>query len=265
MARIHPTALVDPRAELHESVAVGPFCTVGADVVVGAGSRLVSHVVLDGPTVIGARNTIYPFASVGLAPQDKKYTGEPTRLEIGDDNVIRESVTLHRGTASGAGVTRIGSRILIMAYAHVAHDCVVEDDVIMANAATLAGHVKVGRFAILGGLAAVHQFTRVGAHAMIGGGSVVLQDVAPYAIGHGNPFTVSSVNVEGLRRRGFSSTAIHAIRDAYRTVFRASLTLKDARARLESTAAAEETPEDVRRALAPLIDFLGVPGRGLAR
>ncbi|MFN3629890.1 MAG: acyl-ACP--UDP-N-acetylglucosamine O-acyltransferase, partial [Casimicrobiaceae bacterium] len=249
MAHIHPTALVDPQAELHESVEVGPFCAVGPDVVIGAGSRLISHVVLGGPTVIGARNTIYPFSSVGLAPQDKKYAGEPTRLEIGDDNVIRENVTLHRGTAGGTGVTRIGSRTLIMAYAHVAHDCVVEDDVIMANAATLAGHVSVGRFAILGGLTGVHQFTRIGAHAMVGGGSIVLQDVAPYVIGHGNPFSVSGINLEGLRRRGFSRAAIQAIRDAYRTVFRASLTLKDALAQLESSAAAAESSEEVRMAL----------------
>lgn len=265
MPRIHPTALVDPRARLHESVEIGPFCIVGSEVEVGAGSRLISHVVLDGPTVIGARNTIYPFASVGLAPQDKKYAGEPTRLEIGDDNVIRENVTLHRGTASGAGVTRIGSRVLIMAYAHVAHDCVVEDDVIMANAATLAGHVTVGRFAILGGLAAVHQFTRIGAHAMVGGCACVLQDVAPYAIGHGNPFSVSGVNVEGLRRRGFTREAIGTIRDAFRTVFRSSLTLKDALAELEAMTQSRERPEDARAALTPLIEFLRAPGRGLAR
>jgi len=263
MTRIHPTAIVDPTARIADGVEIGPFCTVGACVDIGAGCRLVSHVVVEGPTVMGARNTVYPFASIGLAPQDKKYAGEATRLEIGDDNTIREGATLHRGTATGSGVTRIGSRILFMAYAHVAHDCVVEDDVIMANAATLAGHVQVGRFAILGGLAAVHQHTRIGRHAMVGGCSCVLQDVAPYAIGHGNPFAVSSVNVEGLKRRGFSRAAIAAIREASRVVFRAGLTLRDAIAALE--AMHERADDEVRSALLPLIEFLRTPGRGLAR
>ncbi|MCS6997159.1 MAG: acyl-ACP--UDP-N-acetylglucosamine O-acyltransferase [Casimicrobiaceae bacterium] len=263
MARIHPTAIVEASVELEENVEIGPYCRVGPHVRIGRDSRLISHVIVEGPTVLGARTTIHPFACVGVAPQDKKYRGEPTRLEIGDDTTIRECATVSRGTLGGAGVTRIGARVLLMAYTHVAHDCVVEDDAILANAATLAGHVTVGRYAILGGLAAVHQFTRVGAHAMVGGCSCVLQDVAPYALGHGNPFSVTSVNVEGLKRRGFSREAIAALREAYRIVFRSGLTLTEALKRLAERAAQADC--DVRAALEPLIEFLQVPGRGLAR
>ena len=202
MSTTHALSLVHPNAMLAEDVEIGPFCTVGAHVTIGAGSKLISHVVIDGDTTIGARNTFYPYASIGLAPQDKKYAGEPTRLVIGDDNVFRENCTIHRGTVLDKGVTTIGSRILFMAYAHVAHDCVVGDDVILANGATLAGHVHMDAFAILGGVSAVHQFCRVGAHAMIGGCACVTQDIAPYVLGTGNPFSVSSVNLEGLKRRG---------------------------------------------------------------
>ncbi len=263
MPSIHPTAIVDPSAELADSVEIGPFCRIGPGVALGPDCRLISHVVLEGPTRIGARNIIHPFACVGVAPQDKRYAGEPTRLEIGEDNTIRESVTISRGTVAGGGVTRLGSRLLIMAYAHIAHDCVVEDDVIMANAATLAGHVVVGQHAILGGLAAVHQFTRVGAHAMIGGCACVTQDVAPYALGHGNPFSVASVNVRGLERRGFSAAAIAALRRAYKTLFRSGLTLREAIAAIETQAAS--APADVGPALIILLDFIRAPGRGLAR
>lgn len=263
MPRIHPHSIVHPDAQLADDVEIGPFCTVGAGVRIGAGSRLVSHVVVDGDTTIGNRNKFYPFCSIGLESQDKKYADEPTRVVIGDDNSFRESCTVHRGTVQDQGVTAIGSRGLFMAYAHVAHDCVVGDDVILANAATLGGHVKIGNWAILGGLAGVHQFCRIGEHAMVGGASCVLQDVAPYALGQGNPFTVSTVNAEGLKRRGFSAEAIVAVRNAHKIVFRNGLTLKEAIASLEAEAGAGES--DAATALAPLIAFLKTPGRGLAR
>jgi UDP-N-acetylglucosamine acyltransferase len=263
MAKIHAYAIVDANAKLADDVEVGPFCTIGANVTIGPGSKLISHVAIDGETTIGARNTFYPFASIGLAPQDKKYAGEPTRLVIGDDNVFRESCTIHRGTAQDRGVTTIGSRVLAMAYAHVAHDCNVGDDVILANAATLAGHVDIDEFAIVGGLAAVHQFSRVGAHAMIGGCACVLQDVAPYALGNGNPFTVSGVNLEGLKRRGFDADAIAAVRAAHKTIWRSGKVL--AEAKIDLQALYDESNDSAKRVLKPLIDFLAVSGRGLAR
>jgi UDP-N-acetylglucosamine acyltransferase len=263
MASVHATAIVSPGATLADDVEIGPFCTVGANVVIGAGSRLISHVVMDGHTTIGERNTFFPFASIGLAPQDKKYANEPTRLVIGDDNVFRESCTIHRGTTQDQCVTTLGSRILVMAYAHVAHDCVVADDVILANAATLAGHVKVGAHAIVGGLAAVHQFCRVGAHVMIGGCACVTQDIAPYVLGHGNPFSVSGVNLEGLKRRGFDADAIAAVRSAHKTVWRSGQVLAEAKVELQKQHDASN--ESGKAALKPLIDFLAVSGRGLAR
>ncbi len=263
MARIHPTAIVAPTAELAPDVEVGPFSTVGEHVRIGAGSKLVSHVVIDGHTTIGERNTFFPFSSIGLAPQDKKYAGEPTRVVIGNDNVFRESCTIHRGTAQDHGVTTLGSRILVMAYAHVAHDCLVGDDVILANAATLAGHVQVGAFAIIGGLAGVHQFCRVGQHAMIGGCACVTQDVAPYVLGHGNPFSVSSVNLEGLKRRGFDADAVAAVRDAHKIVWRSGHVLAEAKVHLQ--ALHDGSSASAQAALKPLIDFLAVSGRGLAR
>lgn len=263
MARIHPLSIVHSSAQLADDVEVGPFCTVGAGVVLGANCKLISHVVMDGDTRVGARNTFYPFCSIGLASQDKKYANESTRVEIGDDNVFRESCTVHRGTAQDKGVTLIGSRGLFMAYAHVAHDCALGDDVILANAATLGGHVRVGDWAIIGGLAGIHQFCRIGAHAMVGGASCVLQDVAPYVLGQGNPFSLSTVNAEGLKRRGFSPEMIVAVRNAYKTVFRNNLTLKDAIATLISEQ--ETHSPEVQSVIAPLLDFLQSPGRGLAR
>ncbi len=263
MATIHPLALVDPAAKIGANVEIGPFCTVGANVTLGDNSKLISHVVIDGDTRIGQRNTFFPFASIGLASQDKKYANEPTRVVIGDDNVFRESCTIHRGTAQGGGVTTLGSRILVMAYGHVAHDCVVGDDVILANAATLAGHVSVGDYAIVGGLAAIHQFCRVGAHAMIGGCACVTQDIAPYILGHGNPFSASSVNVEGLKRRGFDADAVDAVRAAYKLIWRSGMVL--AQAKIELQTMHDASNDSAQRALKPLIDFLATPGRGLAR
>jgi UDP-N-acetylglucosamine acyltransferase len=263
MPQIHALSVVHPDAVIEDDVSIGPFCTIGPQVRIGASSRLISHVVVDGDTSIGTGNTFYPYASIGMAPQDKKYAGEATRLVIGNDNVFRESCTIHRGTALDKGVTTIGSRVLAMAYAHVAHDCIVGDDVILANGATLAGHVRMDEFAILGGLSAVHQFCRVGAHVMIGGCACITQDIAPYVLGHGNPFAVSSVNLEGLKRRGFSAEAVAAVRAAYKTVWRSGLTLKEAVASLDEIIA--KGNDDERAALTPLVEFLRAPGRGLAR
>lgn len=263
MAHVHALSVVHPDAKLAPDVEVGPFCTIGAGVTIDAGSKLVSHVVIDGHTTIGGGNVFYPFCSIGLASQDKKYANEPTRVVIGDSNVFRENCTVHRGTVQDKGLTSIGSRGLFMASAHVAHDCVVGDDVILANAATLGGHVRVGNWAILGGLAGVHQFCRVGEHAMVGGASCVLQDVAPYVLGQGNPFSLSTVNAEGLKRRGFSPEAIAAVRNAYKTVFRNNLTLKEAVAVLEAEQGTAS--DEIRAALHPLLSFLQTPGRGLAR
>jgi UDP-N-acetylglucosamine acyltransferase len=258
MARIHPTALVDPGAELADTVEVGPYAIVGAHVIVGAGTRIGPHAVVTGHTKIGANNRIFQFASIGEVPQDKKYAGEPTRLEIGDGNTIREFCTLNIGTAQDTGVTRVGSDNWIMAYCHIAHDCVVGDHTIFANATNLAGHVAIGDHAMLGGYTGVHQFCRVGAHAITGVGSVVLQDLPPFVMVAGNPTQPHGINSEGLRRRGFAAEAISAIKGAYKTLYRSGLTLADARAAI--SAQAQECPE-----LAPLVEFLSVPGRGIIR
>ncbi|WP_292253294.1 acyl-ACP--UDP-N-acetylglucosamine O-acyltransferase [Marinospirillum sp.] len=233
MSQIHPTALIDPRAQLADDVEVGPYSIIGSDVSIGAGSIIGPHVVIRGTTVMGERNHIFQFASVGEDCQDKKYKGEPTRLEIGNDNVIRECATIHRGTTQDQGITRIGSRNLFMAYAHVAHDCIVGNDCILANQATLAGHVHVDDFAILGGMVAVHQFSRVGAHAMCGGGSIILKDIPAYVMVSGHPAETHGINYEGLKRRGFSKEAMQALRHAYKVVFRQGMILQDAIAELE--------------------------------
>lgn len=238
---IHPTAIVDPAARLADDVEVGPFSVIGADVEIGAGSRIGPHVVIKGPTRLGQRTRIFQFASVGEDCQDKKYAGEPTRLEMGDDNVIRECVTLHRGTVQDRGVTRIGHRNLFMAYSHVGHDCVIGDDCILANQVTLAGHVTIGDFAILGGLAAIHQFCHFGTHAMAGGGSIITKDTPAYVMVNGNPAQAHGLNQVGLKRRGFSREAIKALSDAYKTVYRQGLTLEQALAALD--AQPERPPE----------------------
>ncbi|MDX5379137.1 MAG: acyl-ACP--UDP-N-acetylglucosamine O-acyltransferase, partial [Halomonas sp.] len=225
---IHTTAIVDPGARLAEDVEVGPFSVIGPDVEIGPGSRIGPHVVIKGPTVLGARTRIFQFASVGEDCQDKKYAGEPTRLVMGDDNVIRECVTLHRGTAQDRGETTIGSRNLFMAYVHVGHDCVIGDDCVLANQATLAGHVTLGNFAILGGLSAIHQFCHFGDHAMAGGGSIITKDTPAFVMINGNPARVHGLNQVGLKRRGFSAETIKALNDSYRLVYRQGLTVPQA-------------------------------------
>lgn len=235
---VHATAIVDPKARLGEDVAIGPFCCIGPDVELGDGVRLISHVVIDGRTRIGAGTVVFPFASLGLPPQDLKYRGEPSELVIGAQNRIREHVTMNPGTEGGGMVTAIGDRGLFMVGAHVAHDCRLGNNVILANSATLAGHVTVGDFAILGGLSAVHQFVRIGAHAMIGGMSGVENDVIPFGLVMGERARLSGLNLVGLERRGFGREQITALRRAYRMLFAPEGTLAE---RLEEVDAAFAT------------------------
>ena len=216
---IHPTAIVEPGANIDDGVIIGPYCIVGADVSLGEGVELVSHIVITGRTEIGPRSRAFPFASIGHRPQDLKYRGEPSRLEIGADTVMREHVTVNPGTEGGGMLTRIGDRCLLMVGVHVAHDCRIGDGVIMANNATLGGHVSIDDFAVLGGMSAVHQFVRIGRHAMIGGMSGVENDVIPYGSVMGNRAYLSGLNIVGLKRRSFSRDVIHDLRKAYRLLF----------------------------------------------
>jgi UDP-N-acetylglucosamine acyltransferase len=255
---IHPSAVIDPKARLDSSVSVGPYCVIGPDVEIGADTRIAAHVVIDGVTRIGRGNTLHPFSVIGGPPQDKKYAGEPTRLEIGDRNVIREYCTFNCGTVQDAGVTRIGNDNWIMAYVHLAHDCQVGNNTIFANNAQIAGHVHVGDFAILGGFTAVHQFVSIGAHAITGLGSVLHQDVPPYVTAAGNTAEPHGINSEGLKRRGFSPEAIAGLRAAYKTLYKSALTLEEAKQAL--AAQVEKVPE-VRL----LLDFLGQTRRGIIR
>ncbi|MBW7849016.1 MAG: acyl-ACP--UDP-N-acetylglucosamine O-acyltransferase [Rhodospirillales bacterium] len=219
MPNIHPTAIVDPAARLADDVSIGPFCCVGPEVELGPQVTLVSHAVVTGRTVVGEGTRIFPFASIGHAPQDLKYRGEPSRLVIGRNNTIREHVTMNPGTEGGGMVTEIGDNSLFMVGAHVAHDCKLGNNVILANSATLAGHVEVGDHAILGGVCAVHQFVRIGAHAMVGGMSGVESDIIPFGSVTGNRAHLSGLNIVGMKRRGFSREEIHAVRNAYRMLF----------------------------------------------
>ena len=258
MAEIHPTAIVLPGAKLADDARIGAWSMIGDSVEIGTGTTVAEHVVIRGRTRIGRDNRIYQFNSIGEAPQDKKYAGEPTELVIGDGNTIREFCTLNTGTAQDRGVTSIGDRNWIMAYVHIAHDCDVGSDTVLANGVTLAGHVQVGDFAILGGFTAVHQFCRIGAHCMLGGGSIVLADVPPYVMANGNSAVPRGINAEGLKRRGFPADAIAAIRRAYKTLYKSGLLLDDARNALATEAA-------THAALLPLTEFLAEPGRGIIR
>lgn len=255
---IDPTARVHPGAVLAADVRIGPFCVVGAQVRLGEGTRLISHVVIDGDTVIGRQNVFFPFASVGLDPQDLKYAGEPTRLEIGDGNRVREGVTIHRGTAGGGGVTRIENECLLMAYSHVAHDCQLGSRVVVANGTALAGHVSVADQAVLGGLVGVHQFVRIGRHAFIGAGAMVAQDIPPFMMAVGDRARVIGVNTTGLERSGFSHEAISKIKSACRTLFLGHLKHQEAMEKVEAEAGF--VPE-VREVL----EFMRSSERGVAR
>ncbi len=262
MTAIHPTAIVDPAAELAGSVSVGPFAVIGAGVVVGEGSSIGAHCVIEGSTTIGRDNRIHPHASLGGAPQDMKYRGEPTALQIGDRNTIREFCTFNRGTVQDAGVTRIGDDNWIMAYVHIAHDVQLGHRTVLANNATLAGHVHVGDWAIIGGLTGVHQFCKVGAHVITGFQSHVSQDIPPFMMATGHPLAVHGFNVEGLRRRGFSRERIALVKQMHRLLYRDGLTLERAREAIAALAGTVEGGDgDVRM----LLDFLAASTRGIAR
>ncbi|TXI76028.1 MAG: acyl-ACP--UDP-N-acetylglucosamine O-acyltransferase [Dokdonella sp.] len=255
---IHSTAIIDPAAQLGANVEVGAYSIIGPHVEIGDETVIGPHVVVSGHTRIGRENRIFQFCSLGEPPQDKKHRGEPTRLEIGDRNTIREFCTFNLGTALDAGVTRIGDDNWIMAYVHIAHDCQVGSRTIFANNAQLAGHVHVGDWAILGGFTGVHQFCRIGAHAMTAAGAVVLQDVPPYVMAAGNSASPYGINAEGLKRRGFSTDATLALKRAYRTIYKSGLMLDEARAKLQEDAVTH--PE-----IQPLLDFLAVSKRGIIR
>jgi UDP-N-acetylglucosamine acyltransferase len=255
---IDPRAVISPQAELAADVTVGAFAVIGPDVVIGPRTRIGPSAVINGPTTIGAENRIFQFASIGDAPQDKKYKGEPTRLEIGDRNVFREFCTVNRGTTHDRGVTRVGSDNLFMNYTHIAHDCVVGNHIVMANYATLGGHVSLGDWVIMGGYSGVHQFCKVGAHAFIANNAAVTRDVPPYIMVVGQPAHPHSVNSEGLKRRGFTPEQIRNIRDAYRTLYRSDLLLAQAVERLrEMAVTAPEAGE--------FVEFIGTTTRSLVR
>ncbi len=255
---IDPHALVSPQAELAGDVEVGPFAVIGPMVRIGPRTRIGPHVVINGPTTIGADNRIFQFASIGDAPQDKKYQGEPTRLEIGDRNVFREFCTVNRGTTHDEGVTRIADDNLFMTYTHVAHDCQLGSRIVMANCATLGGHVELGDWVIMGGFAGIHQFCKVGAHAFIANNAAVTRDVPPYVMAVGQPAVPHSVNSEGLKRRDFSAQQISHIREAYRILYRRGLPLQDAVRELRLLAATQ--PE-----IQSFVDFIAASTRSLIR
>lgn len=262
MAEVHATAIVDPAAELAQGVRVGPYAVIGAGVIVGAGTEIGAHCVIEGPTRIGRDNRIHSHAALGAAPQDMKYGGEPTELHIGDRNTIREFCTFNRGTAQDVGVTRIGDDNWVMAYVHIAHDSQVGSHVVMSNNATLAGHVHIGDWAWIGGLTGIHQFCKIGAHAITGFQSHVTQDVPPYMTVAGNPLAVHGINAEGLRRRGFSRERIALAKQIHRLLYRESLTLEAARERIAALLGSVEGGDaDIQ----VMLDFLAASTRGIVR
>jgi len=256
--KIHPTALIDPKAELDSSVEVGPYAIIGAEVKINSGTCIGAHTMVSGPTTIGKNNQIFQFSSLGAAPQDKKYNGEPTRLEIGDNNTIREFCTFNRGTVQDKGVTKIGNDNWVMAYVHIAHDCDVGNHTILANNSSLAGHVDMHDHAILGGFTLVHQFCKIGAHVITAVNTVVFKDIPPYVTAAGYDAKPHGINSEGLKRRGFSAESILNIKRAYKTLYRNSLTLEEAK--LELGQQVSTCPE-----LGILLDFLNNSTRGIVR
>jgi UDP-N-acetylglucosamine acyltransferase len=256
---IHPTAIIDPKSKVHPSCQIGPYCVIGAEVELGEGCHLVSHVTIEGPTTIGVDNGFFPFTSIGMAPQDITYAGEPTRLEIGDHNEIREFVTINRGTVKGGGCTRVGDYNLIMAYTHIAHDCQIGDHIIMANAATLGGHVTVGDWATVGALCPVHHFVRIGTHAFIGGGTTITQDVLPFSKTSAERGTHAyGLNAVGLERRGFTKQRIKKLHHAYRVLLASKLNTSQAIEKLKTEA---DLGEDVEM----LVGFIESSERGVIK
>jgi UDP-N-acetylglucosamine acyltransferase len=261
-AEVHASAVVDPAAELADDVRVGPYAVIGPHVRIGCGSQIGAHCVIDGHTEIGAHNHIHAFASIGAAPQDKKYRGEPTRLTIGDGNTIREFVTINTGTVQDQGLTALGDDNWIMAYVHVAHDCRIGSHTIIANATQLGGHVHLGDWAFLGGLSGVHQFVRVGAHAMTGFQTRLSQDLPPFVTAAGNPAEATGINAEGLRRRGFSPERIALVKRMHRALYRQGLTLGAAMAEIEAMLGQQP---DADADVALLMSFLSSAERGIVR
>jgi UDP-N-acetylglucosamine acyltransferase len=257
-AVIHPSAIIEEGAVIGARVRIGPYCCIGGDTEIGEGTVLKSHVVVSGRTSIGRDNIIYPFATIGEDNQDLKYAGEATVVKVGDRNRLRESVTIHRGTVQGGGLTKVGNDNLLMVNAHVAHDCVIGDHCILANNATLGGHVTVDEYAIIGGMCAVHQLCAIGAHVMVGGCSGVAQDVPPFIIAQGNHASPNGVNTTGLQRRGFSKEAIQAIRNAYKLLYRSGRTLEEVKPEIAEIAIAHTEVQ-------PFYDFLARSTRGLIR
>ena len=256
---VHPTAILDPGAKVAASCKVGPYCVIGAGVEMGENCRLISHVSIEGPSRIGSDNIFFPFGAIGMAPQDVSYRGEPTRLEIGDHNEIRECVTINRGTVKGGGVTRVGSHILIMAYTHVGHDCIIGDHAMLVNGATIAGHVTVEEWAVVGALCPVHQFVRIGAHSYIGGGTTITQDVLPFSMTSASRDTHAyGLNKVGLERRGFSKERIAKLHHAYKVLLASKMNTSQA---LEKLKAEADRGEDVEM----LIRFIESAGRGIIK
>ena len=255
---IDPRAIVDPGAEIGEDVEIGPFAVIGANVSIGAGSTIGSHAVVKGPTTLGRDTRVFQFASIGDAPQDLKYAGEPTKLVVGDRNVFREFCTINRGTVGGRGITTIADDCLFMAYSHVAHDCIVGSRCIMSNCTALAGHVELGDWVIMSGYSAIHQFSRIGAHAFLANNAAVTRDVPPYLLVAGSPAEPKGVNSEGLKRRGFNAAQISNIKGAYRLFYRSGLKLAEATEQLR--ALVPEQPE-----LKPFVDFLAASERSIIR
>lgn len=255
---IHPTAIVAPGARLGNNVSVGPYSIIGEHVEIGDNTWVGPHVVIEGHTSIGRDNRFFQFCSIGAINQDKKYKGEPTRVEIGDRNTFRESCTVHIGTTQDKLVTRVGNDNWVMAYVHIAHDCIVGNNTTFANCAQLAGHVEVGDWAVLGGFSGVHQFCKIGAHVMTAVGSVILQDIPPYVMAAGNTATPFGINAEGLKRRGFTAPQLQAIKRAYRTLYRSGLSLDEAKEKLREDAGKEAVVQ-------PLVDFLDQSQRGIIR
>ncbi len=258
MTDIHKTSIVSSKAEIDEKVIIGPYCIIGENVKIGKGTKLISNVQIEGKTEIGENCTIYPFATIGFPPQDLKYKGEETGVKIGNNNIIREYVTIHRASVSGDGWTNIGDNNFIMAYVHIAHDCKIGNSVIMANLATLAGHVIVEDYVFIGGLVAIHQFTRIGAYAMVGGFSGVGQDIPPYTMASGPRAKLYGLNSVGLKRRGFSEETINILKKAYKILFRDKLSLKEAIEKVKKEL--PQIPEIIH-----LIDFIEANKRGICR
>jgi UDP-N-acetylglucosamine acyltransferase len=255
---IHPTAIIDSKAEIEKGVSIGPFCIIKEDVKIKKGTKLISNVIIEGNTEIGENCVIYPFTTIGLPPQDLKYKGEKTGVKIGNNNIIREYITIHRASVSGDGITSIGDNNFLMAYVHIAHDCKIGSSIIMANLATLAGHVVVEDYAVIGGLVAIHQFTRIGAYAMVGGFSGVGQDIPPYTMASGARAKLFGLNTIGLKRHGFSEETINNLKKAYKILFREKLTLKEAFKKIQ-----DSIPQS--KEINHLIEFIKQNKRGICR